>query len=198
MENELPIDEFIGVSPEEAIEKLNSNSLPILEDEMNRPLAKGLLNSIKGFSPLVVNQICVKANVENDKPIKALTIDETSRLIDTLSSELSKVVSGETNPVYCLTEDNEPKDFCYTNLEGFENVFDCSSISEAIDEYYAFTNEYPQSKYSRKANDMLKASEKGLKEAEKLMPPSQDDLDYYRNYGNNIDRKMHEQDALTD
>ncbi|MCQ2226598.1 MAG: outer membrane protein assembly factor BamD [Bacteroidales bacterium] len=69
---------------------------------------------------------------------------------------------------------------------------------EAIDEYYAFTNEYPQSKYSRKANDMLKASEKGLKEAEKLMPPSQDDLDYYRNYGNNIDRKMHEQDALTD
>ncbi len=123
--------------PEEAIEKLNSNSLPILEDEMNRPLAKGLLNSIKGFSPLVVNQICVKANVENDKPIKALTTDETSRLIDTLSSELSKVLSGETNPVYCLTEDNEPKDFCYTNLEGFENVFDCSSISEAIDEYYS-------------------------------------------------------------
>ncbi len=63
---------------------------------------------------------------------------------------------------------------------------------EAIDEYYAFVNEYPQSRYSKKANHILKSSEEGLREAEKLLPPNEDDLDYYRNYGNNSDKKRYQ------
>lgn len=65
----------------------------------------------------------------------------------------------------------------------------CERYRDAIDEYYSFVNEFPQSRYSRKAKNMLEDSEKGLREAEKIAPPSEDDLDYYRNYGNEIDRK---------
>ena len=54
---------------------------------------------------------------------------------------------------------------------------------EAIDEYYSFVNEFPDSQFMSKANKILKSSEKGLAEAEKLMPPSADDMDYYMNYG---------------
>lgn len=54
---------------------------------------------------------------------------------------------------------------------------------DAIDEYYSFVNEYPVSKYRSDADKILSRSQKGLSEAEKLMPPSQDDLDYYKNYG---------------
>lgn len=54
---------------------------------------------------------------------------------------------------------------------------------DAIDEYYSFVNEYPVSKYRSDADKILSRSQKGLTEAEKLMPPSQDDLDYYKNYG---------------
>ncbi len=63
---------------------------------------------------------------------------------------------------------------------------------EAIDEYYAFVNEYPQSHYSKKANNILKSSEKGLKEAEKLLPPNEDDLNYYREFGNNSDKQRYQ------
>ncbi len=58
---------------------------------------------------------------------------------------------------------------------------------DAIDEYYAFINEYPQSRYSKDAVKILEQSNKGLRHAEKLVPPSADDLDYYRNYGRRLD-----------
>ncbi len=54
---------------------------------------------------------------------------------------------------------------------------------DAIDEYYSFVNEYPESEYRRDADKILSRSEKGLADVEKILPPSSDDLDYYRNYG---------------
>lgn len=57
---------------------------------------------------------------------------------------------------------------------------------DAIDEYYSFVNEYPVSKYRSDADKILAKSEKGLNEAEKLLPPSADDMDYYRNYGKRL------------
>lgn len=54
---------------------------------------------------------------------------------------------------------------------------------DAIDEYYSFVNEYPVSGYRSDADRILARSERGLAEAEKLLPPSADDMDYYRNYG---------------
>lgn len=60
---------------------------------------------------------------------------------------------------------------------------------DAIDEYYTFANEFPESDRMKKANHILASSQKGLKHAEKLVPPSEDDLDYYRNYGTRLDRE---------
>lgn len=53
---------------------------------------------------------------------------------------------------------------------------------DAIDEYYSFVNEFPVSKYRKDADKLFRRSEKGLAEAEKIVPPSADDLDYYKNY----------------
>lgn len=54
---------------------------------------------------------------------------------------------------------------------------------DAIDEYYSFVNEFPVSKFRRDADKLFDRSQKGLAHAEKLLPPSQDDMDYYKNYG---------------
>lgn len=55
---------------------------------------------------------------------------------------------------------------------------------DAIDEYYSFVNEFPVSKFRKDADKLFSRSQKGLEEAEKLLPPSQDDMDYYKNYVN--------------
>lgn len=63
---------------------------------------------------------------------------------------------------------------------------------DAIDEYYSFINEYPTSRYSKKAKQILASSEEGLKEAEKIAPPSEDDLNYYRNFGNQSVKRVYQ------
>lgn len=68
---------------------------------------------------------------------------------------------------------------------------------ETIDEYYAFINDFPQSRHSREAVRILESSEKGLANAEKLFPPSDDDLDYYRNFGRRADQVV-EQEAIVE
>jgi outer membrane protein assembly factor BamD len=60
---------------------------------------------------------------------------------------------------------------------------------EAIDEYYAFTNEFPASKFADKAKGMLNSSQKGLKYVESVLPPSEDDLEYYRNFGTRAEKE---------
>ncbi len=64
---------------------------------------------------------------------------------------------------------------------------------DAIDEYYSFINEYPESKYRKDADRMLRSSEKGLADAEKLIPPSKDDMDYYLNFGTLADQERERQ-----
>lgn len=54
---------------------------------------------------------------------------------------------------------------------------------DAIDEYYSFINDFPVSKFRPDADKILARSERGLANVEKLLPPSDDDMDYYRNYG---------------
>ena len=69
---------------------------------------------------------------------------------------------------------------------------------DAIDEYYSFINEFPDSKYRRKADDMFADSEKGLARVEKLIPPSEDDLDYYKNFGKRMDEQRSQKSDLSD
>ncbi|MDO4462813.1 MAG: outer membrane protein assembly factor BamD [Bacteroidia bacterium] len=54
---------------------------------------------------------------------------------------------------------------------------------ETIDEYYSFVNEFPDSQYLKKAQSILKDSERGLTNAETLLPPNKDELEYYKTFG---------------
>ena len=69
---------------------------------------------------------------------------------------------------------------------------------DAIDEYFSFVNEFPDSKFRSDADDIYRHSEKGLSKAEREIPPSQDDLDYYRNFGNRLDQERAAQADLAE
>lgn len=69
---------------------------------------------------------------------------------------------------------------------------------DTIDEYYSFVNDYPTSKWRGEADKILERSERGLKHAEKLLPPSQDDLDYYMNFGQRHDQQRDAKQDIND
>lgn len=124
------------ITPDEALITLSKNMLPILESEINRPIGKALLNSIKGFSPLIINQICLEANIDTDEPLKTLDDSSKTRLIQALTKTITNAVNHVISPSYCLTNDNEARDFYFDEIKGYKNLTKCLSISEAIDGYY--------------------------------------------------------------
>lgn len=94
------------------------------------------------------------------------------------------------------------EDLCYLILEAKYIQADRSTLRrqaerfrDAIDEYYSFINEYPASKYRRDAERILERSKRGLEYAETMIPPSKDDMDYYRNYGARLDAEKKEQEG---
>ena len=116
--------------------KLTNNELPILESELGRPINKALLNSIKGLSPLLVNQIIDAAKLDDKIPAKSLSDTEVASLKQELMLFCSSVINKKYKPSVAFTGKNEAQDFSFKDLKGYESVKTMSSISEAIDTYY--------------------------------------------------------------
>ncbi|MCR5617322.1 MAG: NFACT family protein [Clostridiales bacterium] len=124
------------INVEDALAKLDCGELPILQSESRRPVSKALLNSIKGMSPLTVNQVLSSAGIDDKMPLSALSENEIRSLSDELRN-FCKSVTGRTYiPSVALSSKNEALDFSFLELKGYESVKTKKSISEAIDGYY--------------------------------------------------------------
>lgn len=122
---------------EEVISRTDSGLSPILDTELNRPADKALLNSIKGLSPILSRQICIKADIDDRTAISKLSDGDNKRLIDEIRLFAKSVISGEYKPSVYYTEDDITSEYSPFNLVGFAKQVTCSSISECIDLYYA-------------------------------------------------------------
>lgn len=121
---------------ESAIERLNSGLLPILDTELNRPTDKAILNSIKGLSPILSRQLCIKADIDDRMPISKLSDNDITNLKRVLGDFCNKVVTKDYTPAVYLTEDGITADYSPFELIGFAETKHCDSISECIDLYY--------------------------------------------------------------
>ena len=121
---------------EKTLEILKDDKLPIMESELGRPINKALLNSIKGLSPLLVNQIIDASGLDDKVPAKNLSEDEISSLKKELTRFCSSVADKTYRPSVAFAGKNEAQDYSFCELKGYEDVKVRSSISEVIDEYY--------------------------------------------------------------
>ena len=122
--------------PEKALEMTKSGDLPILETELTRPVAKALVGSILGLSPILASFITDKADIDDRKTLAMLSSEEKARLKDTAGDLLSSVISKTYTPFVFYGDDGEPEDASIVELKGFSKTKPVSSISEAIDICY--------------------------------------------------------------
>lgn len=120
----------------DALELTKQKKLPILEDEINRPIDKALLNSISGLSPLLSSQLCVLSGLDTRLPAKNLSEQDRTELIKICSSFLSAFVNREYQSSIYSSEDDVPMEYSPFSLIGFSKRKLMSSISECIDEFY--------------------------------------------------------------
>lgn len=122
--------------PEKALEIAKSGELPFMESELQRPVAKALVGSILGLSPVLAAYITDKADIDDRKTLQMLTDTEKTRLINAIKEFLTSITEGTYTPYLFYGEDGEPEDASIVELKGYAKAKPVSSISEAIDMCY--------------------------------------------------------------
>ena len=59
----------LGDDCDEALDLCKKGELPISDKEINRPAGKALLNSIRGLSPILAGQLCIRADIDDRKAV---------------------------------------------------------------------------------------------------------------------------------
>ncbi len=122
--------------PEKALEIANNGELPFMESELQRPVAKALVGSILGLSPVLAAYITDKADIDDRKTLHMLNDGEKTRLINAIKDFLISITEGTYTPYLFYGEDGEPEDASIVELKGYAKAKPVSSISEAIDMCY--------------------------------------------------------------
>jgi len=125
------------LTPVEALNMLNLNELPLIEEAANRPLEKALQESLLGFSPLLSREICYLASVDARKGIRQLQPDEKDAVCRAAKDLLTRITQSQIQPgTYATQTGAPPTEFHALFLKdaGFSKLR--ASISDAMDAVY--------------------------------------------------------------
>lgn len=121
---------------DEALDLCKKGELPISDKEINRPAGKALLNSIRGLSPILAGQLCIRADIDDRKAVSLLSSDDKARLLAVTKDFLRQVIDEDYEATVYFIEDGQTGDYSPFKLQGFASSQVCSSLSAAIDLYY--------------------------------------------------------------
>lgn len=159
-------------------------------------LAKILLSSILGFSPVLCREVCAQASIDPDTPPKYLG---DAKLLS-LANILKKLTENLKKQIYspCVAVDmstGKYVDFHAITLSQFESVTAFKSISEAIDCFYREREIKEQIK--NKSSDISRIIKQSIERCEKKIRihvstlEKSSDMEKYRLYGELITANIH-------
>ncbi len=96
------------LSPSDALARVRAGELPVLTESLQRPLEKGLQDSLQGFSPELCREICFLSGIDSRKGIRQLENDEIHRLLQASADLLGRIVDGCISPAAYRSAAGEP------------------------------------------------------------------------------------------
>ena len=134
-----------------APDELVSNSLSV-----QVPLEKYLLNSIKGFSPLLCREICHRAGIDSSMPAAALDISQQSSLGHVVADTVKEISDCRFRPCIIFEDEalEKPLDFHCMEIHQYRYVRSLESMSKVLDNFYAARDRSQRLK--QKKSDVLK------------------------------------------
>lgn len=152
------------------------------------PLAKSIYMTLTGFSPLMANELCVRASLDGDSPTESLSEMEQLHLYQNFSRFMEHISEGNFQP-NIIYRNNEPIEFSSLSLQCYENMdmqeFD--TISEVLENYYAMKDKV--TRIHQKSSDLRRVVSNALERSRKKYELQQKQLkdtnkrDKYKVYG---------------
>ncbi len=122
--------------PEESLQLIRSNNLPVKQTELGRSPDKALLNSLKGFSPSLARRIANECGLDDRTPIRLLSDEEQKRFTNTCKEFLERLLNKDYSPAIYYSNDREPSEYSPFVFHTTEQVKKFNTVSEAIDRFY--------------------------------------------------------------
>lgn len=130
------------------------------------PLNKAIYMTLTGFSPLMANELCVRASLDGGMPTEALSEMEQLHLHQNFVRFTEDVKNGNFLP-NIVYKNNEPLEFsalsltCYKDME----VQTYDSISEVLESYYAMKDKI--TRIHQKSSDLRRVVSNALERSRK-------------------------------
>ncbi len=121
----------------------------------SEPLAKALLNTVDGFSPLIAREVAVRAEIDTDKMSNELSKHEEKRLETTLQSFVDEL--NTPKPTVLVDLKGIPFEFSYTDISqygGSARKVCFEGLSQLLDSVY--TERDRKERIRATANDLFK------------------------------------------
>lgn len=105
--------------------------------EKSRPIYKAIYTSITGFSPLMANELCYRADVDASMPANTLSTQDKDRLFQAFLG-LIKLVENKQYEPNIVYENGQAEEFSCFVLSIYKNadIKHFSSISKVLETYY--------------------------------------------------------------
>ena len=122
--------------PDECMALMDEGRFPILDEEINRPVNKALLNSIKGMSPVLARSLCLNSNIDERFSIKDTSEEQRSDLMKNCRDFFGSVISRNYKAYLYLDDNRDATEFCIVRYPGYPEVKEFPSISECLEQFY--------------------------------------------------------------
>lgn len=160
-------------------------------------ISKYLLNSIKGFSPLLCEEVCYRAQIDGKTPINSLDDTELKEIKNSLNTIISKITASNFSPCIAWSDQtkNKPLDFHSLEMTQYPFLEYHSTISNTLDLFY--TSKDNAERLIQKKSDLNKLLNNSLDRCNKKIAIHQDtlrevaDRDKFKLYGELITANIH-------
>lgn len=122
----------------------------------NNDLSKCLVSTFEGISPLFARE-CVDRASGKDMTLEDLDEATFDKLCDYIFSEREKLLSGNCDFTVLTDENNNLKDFCFTDIKQYGNLMTSKTFStagETLDKFYSERDN--SNRLKQRSSDMIK------------------------------------------
>lgn len=122
----------------------------------NNDLSKCLVSTFEGISPLFARE-CVDRASGKDMTLEDLDEATFDKLCNYIFSEREKLLSGNCNFTVLTDENNNLKDFCFTDIKQYGNLMTSKTFStagETLDKFYSERDN--SNRLKQRSSDMIK------------------------------------------
>lgn len=164
----LPGREYFIPQTQDKVNPLEIDQATFLTTVFSKPLPlfKAIYTSLTGFSPLMANELCVRASLDGSMPTSSFSQMEQLHLYGNFSRMIEDIQMGAFQP-NIIYENQKPVEFSAFPLQAYERYENTSfeTISELLELYYAQKDLY--SRMQQKSVDLRRILSNALERSRK-------------------------------